>query len=88
MPRPMEADGPDRTEYGESRLEDDFQRQSWMDMGSGSESDDTGKLHFTIIIICLPPCPLGGVQGHLLGSNQSVVLDLGLHFNTTHLHPC
>jgi hypothetical protein len=61
MPRPMEADGPDGTEYGESRLENDFQRQSWMDMGSGSESDDTGELHFMFII--WPPLPAGQCAG-------------------------
>lgn len=48
MPRVL-MEEPEDTVYGQSGREDDYVRQrlsSWMDMDSGSESDDLGELSF------------------------------------------
>jgi len=52
MPQPslVEEEEPEDTVYGDSGREDDFLRErttSWMDMDSGSESDDTGE-HYSL----------------------------------------
>ena len=51
MPRPSLEEEPERTAYGDSGREGDFHRESsisWMDMDSGSESDDTGEQYIFI----------------------------------------
>jgi hypothetical protein len=49
MPRLLMEEEPEDTVYGQNGREEDYVRQrlsSWMDMDSGSESDDLGELSF------------------------------------------
>jgi hypothetical protein len=63
MPRPsLEEEAPDDTAYGDSGREDEFDRQStrsWMDMDSGSDTDDTGEHP---LIECWQPQTHGDVR--------------------------
>jgi hypothetical protein len=72
MPRSSTEEAPEDTVYGDSGREDHRQSTaSWMDMDSGSESDDTGKhsIHDGLIgwhsTVCVWRC-----AGRSLVSNQ------------------
>jgi hypothetical protein len=68
MPRPsLEEEAPDDTAYGDSGREDEFDRQStrsWMDIDSGSDTDDTGE-HPLIEWMLAAPDAWRCAQGHM-----------------------